>query len=173
MTKEAIKVAKKQQQNVVTELVLSTGYTVRIKPVSQLTIEESQSQVKYPPVPIIYDVDKDREYPNPNDPTYKQECQAVDTRRGIVAVETALMLGVQVELPEDNSWLDKLREMHKRKLLDLSEFDFENDLDKEFLFKKHIAFGGQQDLTLLMTHVSGLGEEAIAEAMKRFRANSE
>ena len=173
MTKEAINVAKKQQKNVVTELTLSTGYTVRIKPVSQLTIEESQSLVKYPPVPIIYDADKDREYPNPNDPTYKQECEAVDTRRGIVAVETALMLGVEVELPKDDSWLNNLRLMHKRKLLDLSEFDFDDDLDKEFLFKKHIAFGGQQDLALLMAHISGLDEEAIQAAMSQFRTDKE
>lgn len=173
MTKEAIAIAKKEDSSGITELTLSTGYTVRIKPVSQLTIEESQSLVKYPAIPIIYDSEKDREYPNPNDPTYKRDCEAVDTRRGIVAVETALMLGVEIELPKDETWLKNLQLMHRRKLLDLSEFDVDDKFDKEFLFKKHIAFGGQQDLALLMSHVSGLGEEAIQEAMSRFRPDAE
>ncbi len=173
MTREAINTAKKKQKDVATELTLSTGYTVKIKPVSQLTIEESQAQVQYPPVPIIHDEEKDRAFPNPNDPTYQQQCRDVDTRRGVVALETALLLGVDVEMPEGEGWIQKLHQMHKRKLLDLSEFDFEDKYDKEFLFKKHIAFGGQQDFELLMSYVSGMSEEAIQEAMSRFRADKE
>lgn len=173
MTKEdkknpALEAAKDRASEGMPERVLSTGVRVRLGSVSATLIEEVSSRIPYPDVPMWFNKDKERDEPNPGDPKYIDEIAAVDRERGIAAMDAMIMFGVELleGVPEDDVWVNKLRFLEKRKMLDLSGYDFKDALDREFLFKRYVAIGAL-DLDLI-SEMIGVSEEAIAQAVDSF-----
>ncbi len=70
----AVKAAKRQSNLGITNdpILLSSGYWVRIRPVSAHLIDGAQAQVKDPEVPVVFIEDKGRSEENPNDPALKK-----------------------------------------------------------------------------------------------------
>jgi hypothetical protein len=125
-------------------VTLSTGVRVELHPVSSSLVEEMKSSVSMPQVPVVYIEAKDREEENPNDPTYIAAVEEASLKRSDAMFDALVTFGVDLVdgLPEDSTWLKKLRLLEKRGLLDLSGFDLEDEFDLEFLYKRYVAVAG-------------------------------
>lgn len=80
----------------------SNGLKLRIKPISRLLVQEAQSRVPMPKVPVIQIEGKSRSEENPADPEYRNAVIEALNKRGEVAMSIALATGVQIlEVPSD------------------------------------------------------------------------
>lgn len=155
----------------------STGYWIKVSPVSATLIDKVQAKIVDPEPPLFYIAEKDKYEPNPNDPKYLKDLQRADVDRVMAALDAIIMLGVElcdehgnfVDVPEGN-WIKKLRLLEKHGYIDLSEHDLEDELDKEFLFKRYIALSAQ-DIEPVAA-MSGIKEEDVKQAEDTFRDNS-
>lgn len=150
---------------------LSTGVIVKLGNVSPATLTDAQSRIEYPPIPIWFNPDKDREEENPQHPDYIAACNHIDQLRAVALMDTLALLGIELVegLPEDDKWLRQLKQLDRFGHIDLSGFDLEDDLDQEFLYKKHIALG-QTDWQL-MFQLAGVDEAAVAAAEATFQGD--
>jgi hypothetical protein len=167
----AVTVAKEQVSSE-REQVLSTGYAVRVVPISASLIMEVQNRIPYPPVPIIHDEEKGQTYENPNHPDYIRRCEETDSARTMAAMDAIMMFGVELVdgVPGDDVWLKKLKVMDRSGNIGLSEFDLKDEIDREFLFKKFIAVS-TQDFGMIQSMV-GVTEEGVESAEDSFPGDS-
>jgi hypothetical protein len=149
-------------------VTLSTGVRARIVPVGASLIDDVTAQVKDPPVPTFHNEDKGRDEENPNDPEYLRQMAEAQRARAVAALDAMVMFGLELTdgLPEDDKWLVKLQFLAKRGQLDLSGFDPDDPLDKEFLYKKYIATGTADLIRIGRT--AGLSQGDVAEAVENF-----
>lgn len=150
-------------------LTLSTGVRARIVPVAASLIEEVTRRIKDPDVPIWHDPERDKDIPNPDHPDYLRDLAEATRKRGQAAMEAMILFGVELidGLPEDDGWLQRLRFLQKRELLDLSEYDLDDPLDLEFVYKRYVAVGSNDFVRI--GRESGLSEDGIRTAGETFR----
>ena len=165
----AIAVAKKQRDQGDGTVTLSTGVRVRLVPVNPATIAEVVAYVKDPPVPVWYNEARDRDEPNPLDPAYQRALVLADQERGVASMDALALMGVELAdgLPEDKSWLTKLKILSRQGHLDLSAFDLDDEIELKYLYVKHIAIG-ETDWAMLFRNLS-LGEEGVKAAAGFFQ----
>jgi hypothetical protein len=146
-------------------VILSTGAKARIRSVSASLVDQVSARIKDPEIPMWFNDKKDREEPNPSDPIYLRALDDVARERGLAAMDALIMFGVDLvdPMPEDELWIKKL------KLVGI-EVDAEDELEKEFIYKKYIAVGAD-DVTLV-TEKSGMSAESVAEADRTFRGKA-
>ena len=163
----AVQVAKDLDVKKEKITTLSTGVRAVLLPVAASLIQAVTSKIKDPEIPNWHDPDKDREVPNPNDPTYLKQIQEAAEARAMAAVDASLMFGVELVDPiPENGWDTKLKYLDKRNPFGLSDFDFDDDLDLQFLYKKYIAVGS--DDLIKISKLSGLQPEDLAAAEASF-----
>lgn len=169
----AVEVAKELDNDETLIVELPYGVRAEIRPVSATLINEVTNHIEYPQVPIWHDEDKGRDEPNPNDPQYLQDVDEVNQKRGIAAMDAMVMFGVFLidGLPEDESWVSQLKFMEKRKQIDLSGYDLDDSLEKEFLFKRFI--GVSTNIFDLVTKASGISPEEVEAREDLFPGNEE
>jgi len=171
----AVRTAKRRRGRKKQSGVLSTGIKARLLPVSISVINEAQAAVPNPEVPQWHNEAKDTWEDNPNHPDYIRALAQVETDRNVAAIDAMVLFGVELTdgMPEDDYWLRKLRLAIRRNLLqlDLSEYDLEDELDREFVFKKYVAVAAPDTRELM--EASGINEEDIAEASRSFPDNEE
>ena len=133
-----------------TIVTLSTGVVVQLHPVSSSLVEEMKAAIKMPPVPVVWIEAKEREEENPNDPRYIEACEEVQRKRADAIFDALCTFGVELVdgLPEDDTWIKKLRFLERRGTLDLSGFNLTDEFDLEFLYKRYVAVAGT-DLQLI------------------------
>jgi hypothetical protein len=174
--KEAVTVAKDKRRREEGEplSVLSTGIKARLIPVAATLVQDVASRVKDPDVPMWHNPDKDREEPNPNDPKYLRDLADAGEKRGLAAVDAMVMFGVELEDgypdPETDPWLRKLKFMERRGHISLDDFDLEDELDLEFVYKRYIAVSSI-DLVAIGT-MSGIQPEEAAAAARMFQGDA-
>lgn len=177
MTKSsAARVAKRMRDRQLDEPVtLKSGVLVKLTPVSMSIITEAQVLIEDPAPPVWYNESKNREEVNPNDPEYLKALRKADEDRNLAAMDAIVMFGVELvngvpDISED-PWLDMLKMREKRKLAPpiLQEFDLNDPIDLEYLYKKYVAVT-TADLPKIMA-VSGVSEEDISTEMKKFQDN--
>jgi len=153
------------------EYMLATGYRVHLKPVAASLVDEVVGRIEEPQVPMWMNEDKGREEPNPAHPDYLKAVKETDRARGIAVIDAMVMFGIELidGLPDDG-WIEKLRYLEKRGLLDLSAFDLDDPTDAEFVFKRYVAMSAE-DLAVLSS-LSGMNEEDVALAVKSFRGST-
>jgi hypothetical protein len=171
MGNEAVKVGKMKngdQDDGIT--ILTTGIKARLVPVGASLIDDVVAQVKNPKVPVFFDEKKGREEENPNDPDYIQACTDATRQRNMAAMDAMILFGMILvdPLPEDNIWLQKLQWLQKRSVLNLDEYNLEDKFDLEFLYKRYIACGTIDLITL--GRKAGLNKEDIEEAARSFKS---
>lgn len=177
MTEEnaAVKVAKqKRSEESGSEIVtLSTGVRVRLVPVGVYLIADAVRNVKNPPIPTVLDEAKGREIENPTDPAYLESLKLANQERESAGMDAMMLFGsVLVDgVPEDGTWLKRLRYLEKRGELDLSAFDLEDELDLELMYKRYIAFSSV-DLVKL-GQMSGIGRQEVQAAIDSFPSPAE
>lgn len=145
------------------------GTAIRLVPVSTSLLEEVRKRVPDPEVPTVYIADKDRHEENPNDPGYLRAMRDAEDKRNAAIMDAIILFGIELVdgLPENDSWLKKLRYMEKLGELDLAQFDLDDELDLEFLYKRYIA--ASATLMMEVSKLSGITQEEVLEAEKPFQ----
>ena len=149
---------------------LSTGVRVELKRVPPGLLEDVVNRVKDPEVPVFFDPNKEREMPNPTHPDYLNALKQAERDRSIAVIETTILFGLDLVdgMPEDDDWLKKLKFLARRGVFDLEQYDLDDELDQEFLYKRYIALG-DKDFAMLTSLISGIDPEEIEKAQKSFR----
>lgn len=155
------------------EVVLSTGIRVKLCPVSSSLVEELKSSVKMPDVPTVYIEAKDREEENPNDPRYIEAVNEANRERADAVFDALVLFGVELldGLPENTTWLKKLRLLERQGSMDLSGYDLDDEFDLEFLYKRYVAVAGA-DLSLI-SGLHGFRPLEVAKARAMFLGDEE
>ena len=176
INKAVVGVAKRRSQitnEVEDELTLSTGYRARLLPVSISIINEAQAAIPDPPVPMWYNESKGVEEPNPDHPDYAAAIERTEQERNLAAIDAIIMFGVELVdgLPENDDWLKKMRLRSKMGLtkVDLSQYDLKDPIEIQYIFKKYIAVGTRDIVTLMK--FAGVTEDSISEASRSFRSD--
>jgi hypothetical protein len=145
----AVKVTKKKDGDDI--ITLSTGVRARLKPVATVLVEDAQSMVKRPRPPMWLNPQKDREEPNYNDPDYLDDMDQYNKDVSMAMLETALMFSVELVdgLPEDDDWIKRLKLLEKLGRIDLSAYDLDDPLEREFVYKRHVAVGADDYVRIL------------------------
>jgi hypothetical protein len=158
-----------QQTNVI---VLADGKKAKLNPISASLIDEVTSRIEDPMVPMWHNPEKDRDEPNPSDPEYLRKLAKANRERGAAAIDAIVMFGIELleGVPDDNSWLDRLKLMERLGKVDLSIYDLSNPIDKEFLYKRFVAVSN--DILTKISEVSGITPSEVEKAEKSFRGNS-
>lgn len=151
------------------EFVLSTGVRATIKSVPPGLLEDVIARIEEPEVPVWYNENKGREEPNPNDPQYIKDMKKFERAQSAAIIETVVLFGLNLvdPIPEEDQWLKKLRFLNKRGVFDLEGYDLEDDLDKEFLYKRYIAID-EQDIRYIVSAVTGVSPEEVEKARSTF-----
>ena len=128
---------------------LSTGVRVRVTAVNPATLTDIQKGIVNPEVPTKLG-DNMELVPMLDHPDYLAGVEQKDMERASAMMDVIALFNVELVdgLPEDDGWLKKLRMLHKIGRLDLSGFDFDDEDDREFLYKKHIAVATEDWTTL-------------------------
>jgi len=171
MAREAIDVARsKDKDRVVT---LSTGVRAILTPVASTLIQDVMSEVPDPPVPMWFNPEKERDEPNPLDPEYTRALAAAEKKRSDAALDAVILFGVELPdgVPEDDRWIKNLRYLEKRKRIDLSDFDLEDEFEREFVYKRYVAVAGEDFNTI--AELSGVPGSERARARTTFHGDEE
>lgn len=141
---------KLREQNEAKIKTLSTGIRVIIHPVSSFELQELAITIPEPTPPVWRDPETGRELENRDDPHFIAEKSARDMKRGLLSLD-AMIIGVELVdgLPSDDTWLSVLEFKAKRGILDLSGFNLDNPIEREFVYKKYVAFVDTSDWELL------------------------
>ena len=165
-----VSVAKEQTVDA-DEQILSTGVRVHIHPVSARLLTECMARVKKPTVPTYFDEDRQRDFPNPSDPLYLAALEERDSEQTNVAMDALIMFGVVlVDGIPDDGWEKKLQLLEKLGHLDLGEYDMDEDLDRQFVYKKFVAVSAA-DMPLLQKASGVVDEEDLEKAEESFQGN--
>lgn len=136
-----IAVARELRFNSDEPQLLSTGVRARLKSVSATLIDSVTSRIVDPPIPRVYIEEKGREMANPDDPDYQAALAENQRLRGLAALDAIIMFGVELAdpVPADGKWLERLRFMEKRGLLSLAEYNLDDPMELEFVYKRLVA----------------------------------
>lgn len=149
-----------------------SGVTIRIVNVPSSIIQDAITRLKPPDVPLWHNPDKDRDEPNPADPSYLQALEDFQQEKARVANDAMIMFGAEIVEgfpPEDNRWRRSLERAHKLEILDLSWADWDDPIDQEFMFLKYVAI--TTDRLVQIGAMAGLSQEAVDQAAASFRRN--
>jgi hypothetical protein len=172
MTKDnqnpALKAAKRSRNVSGKEIILSTGIKAILTAVSSSSIIEAQAEIIDPPVPMVKIEGKPGEFENPNDPAYLKEVQRVQMERVQAGIDTLIIMGVELVdgIPSDDKWLKKLQYLAKRGRISLDSYDLNDELDRDFLYKKYIAMSS--DDWNMLNEISGINPADIEAAGNLF-----
>lgn len=149
-------------------ITLDSGVKLALKPVPLLRVQALVDKFKYPPVPEVYDPDKDRTYKNPFDPVYQEMRQAVDMERTWAVVDAVLAFGTRLhskpdDVPavEDDTWIEELTIIGM-------EVNTTSALVRYLMWAKYVAIVSVNDLQAVTKQFGlnmGVSEEQIAETM--------
>jgi hypothetical protein len=117
------------------------GYMIRVVPVSAPIITDAASMIEDPEVPMYTPEGKDTAEPNPDHPDYIKAVRRAESDRAQASMDAMIMFGIELigELPPDEKWLKKLQWLAKKEKFPLDDYDLDDPLDKEFLFKRYFC----------------------------------
>lgn len=163
----AVAVAKEQQELVNDEFEV-LGVRVKLVSVPIGLIQDAQSHLIPPKVPMMLNETKGREEENPLDPTYLEKVAEYEEKRGMAAMDTMIMFGLVVDgLPETDDWLKRILWLSNRGTMPLPDVDFTDPIEKEFLFKKYVI--ATTRVIQAIGQKTGVSKEAITQAKNGFR----
>lgn len=153
--------------------VLSTGVRVIVDGISTFEIQEINMAMETVRPPIVRDPETGRDIENYDDPHYKEAVTEQNLKRGLLVLD-AMLIGVTLVdgLPQDDGWINVLRFKEKRGLISLADLDLNNPIEKEYAFKKYVAFIDSKDWEILQGKVEEVST-ATAKADAMFPSNEE
>jgi hypothetical protein len=155
---------------------LGNGTVLLPKGVPPLLAQKVESKFKYPPVPVLFNEEKDRKEENPNDPDYIAACEQVDLDKGMALIDLLVGLGtVLIRLPDSipgpdsDEWVGDVEYY-------LGE-PIPNSRKVRYLYwLKYVAVEVNEDLQLIARKVSakmGVPESAVGAAMSQLKSDEE
>ena len=168
---EAVLASARQSQLPEDGIIEKNGLSIRIEPVPINLLDDVTSRIKDPKPPMVFIKDKDRDEPNPDDPDYLSALEDADNVRNRAAMDAMVLFGIDLidGLPENESWIKKLKYLERLDRLDLSNYDLKDELDKEFLYKRYII--ADAEVIRLITEASGVSPKEIESLEKSFPDN--
>lgn len=155
------------------------GIRYKLVPVTTLLIIQVSKSVPVPKPPVVKvapsdnpeEKDKSKwvDVENISDPDYIRSVQEADELRMRRTMEAYAMFGIQLLdqiVNADPSWILKLKFMEKHGALDLSEYDMNDLLEQEFLFKNY--FISNPGVVQKITELSGVSLEGVKAAEDSF-----
>jgi hypothetical protein len=152
-------------------IVLPNGVRIEILPVSATLLDEMSSRIEDPVVPMWYNEKKDKEEENPLDPGYKKALEEAERKRNVAAFDIMAMFGIELVdgIPEDEQWLKKLQFMQKLGHIDISTYDLDDELEREFVYKRYVVMTAR--LLGMIGSASGLSAEEVSKAEDTFQSS--
>src|SRR3990167_3099732 len=148
-------------------ITLTTGVKVKMTPAPSLLIEQAVSRIKFPDVPV-QTLEDGRKVENPTHPDYLKARLEAIRKQSQVAIDVMIaFVDLVDEIPPDAQWVKRIRYLERLGHIDLQGYDLTDELDREFVYKKYIAFGSD-DLQAL-SQVNGISEEDRRLARDTFR----
>ncbi len=144
------------------------GVRFRIEPVPINLLDDVVSSIKDPKPPKVMIESKGREEENPDDPDYLEAVREAERIKNKATMDAMVLFGIDLldGVPESDKWLQKIQYMERLGRLDLSDFDLEDNLDKEFLFKKYVL--ADRNVIQLISAATGISQEEVARLEDSF-----
>jgi hypothetical protein len=148
------------------------GVRARLVPVPEGILEDVERRIEDPSVPVVFMEEEGREEENPNDPAYLKALEDAQYKRGLAIVEALCLFGVELldGMLEEATWQPRLEFYAKRGHIDLDWVDWEDPMEKEFVFIRY------QFLTVehmqYLAQISHMTAEELAKAEASFRRNT-
>jgi hypothetical protein len=148
------------------------GYVFQPKAIPVAIISDVTNRIPEPNVPVWHNPEMDRDEENPNDPAYLRAKEEVDRKRGEAMIDATVMFGIGLPdgVPPTDKWLPKLKFMEKLGQINLSSYNLNDDLEREFVFKKYIL--ANIALINYIQNMSSVTPEDIGRAGKPFRRSA-
>lgn len=141
--------------------VLTTGVRVIIPGISQFMLQEMAMSADTVKPPRFVDPETGREVENTNDPDYIEAVNTSNMKKGLRLLDAMLVGVILVDgLPDNDDWVDELRFQEKLGTINLSNLDFNRKIEKEYAYKKYIAFLDKADTDLLQVRARKVEEAA-------------
>lgn len=153
-------------------VVLSTGVKVKFTPVGASLIDAINSKFVQPEPPMMMIEDKGREEPNPMHPDYIKALNDHERAKGNAVIDALMVFGVELVdgMPEDESWVDKLKFLSKQMNQDVTGLDLTDKFERELAYKRLVVFSALDMDTLFRN--TGVTQEAIDAAKENFRSTT-
>jgi hypothetical protein len=167
---KAIEVAREiQEAGDSSDILYVDDYAIRVKPIPAAIITDVTNRIAEPPVPTWYNKEYDREEANPNNPEYVRAKEDVARKRGEAMIDATIMFGMELVdgVPPAEEWMPRLQFLSKRGQLDLDQYDLNDQLEREYVFKRYVI-GNIALITYIQT-ISSVVPEDIGKAAAPFR----
>lgn len=171
-TNPAVDTAKENHNAQNDYQVNADGVQYRLRAVAPALMDAVTSKIELPAVPVWHNPEMDRDEPNPNHPDYMKALDETNRKRGIATYDALVMFGIELPegLPEDRTWLKKLKFMEKHGQLSLEGYDLDDEFDLEFLYKRYVLATG--DMVDTIGQLSALTANDVKRAGAIFPGNS-
>lgn len=157
------------------ELTLSNGIVLALRPIPPGIIERAVARLEKPKVPRREVPGKGVEEDDPSDPEYVAAVAAHEAKAAEAATNTLLLVGTAIkEVPEGlygpeevDGWFDKELMAYLG-----VEAEIGSKFDRYLSWLKLHAMANQQDILAVVSAVckmAGIGEEDVQDAVARFR----
>ncbi len=163
--------SKRDKPQLGTIITTKTGVMIRIVPVAIHLIDEIMYEIKDPEIPMQHIEEKGRDEPNPFDKQYLKDVADAEHERGIAVSDALIWFGVDLVdgLPEDDTWLKKLKWFERRGKFSLDGFDLDDEIDLEFVYKKYFVVSGRD--IVMIGSASNMNEAEVEGALRGFQGD--
>lgn len=172
MSNEVIDTARDMAEDEQDEYWEVDGYRFRPKAIPIAIISDVTNRIPEPEVPTWHNTEMDRDEENPNDPAYLRAKETVERKRGEAMIDATVMFGIELPdgVPPTEKWLPKLQFMEKHGQIDLSGYNLDDPLEREYVFKKYII--ANIGIINAIQSMSSVTPEDIGRAGKPFRRST-
>lgn len=151
-------------------ITLSTGIKVKINVAPAMLVEQAVSRVKFPDVPVQV-LEDGRKVENPNHPEYLQARQDAIRNQSQASLDVMIAFIDLVDPIEDDTWIKRLNYLVRLGHADISGYDLDDELDREFVYKKYIAIGNEDAKIIALAN--GISGEDLQSAKDTFPGTSQ
>lgn len=96
-------------------ITLSSGVVLKNRKVPPMILAKVEEKYPDPPVPTVYDSERDRYLPNPDSPEYEKALEDNRMRKGNSLIDVLISMGTEIvsipeglQKPDDSEWVDDL-----------------------------------------------------------------
>lgn len=155
--------------------VLSSGVVLRHKRVPPMILAKVDEKFIDPPIPMLWDTEKEHNIPNLDDPDYDKKLEQVRLDRGKAMIDILIGMGTEIEYipdhmqnPDEDEWVENLSFVN----IDVPKLR----LGRYLAWVKYYAAEAAEDIQNLAKKGSsalGVTEEDVAEAIANFQSHEE
>lgn len=165
---KAIEVARELQQEY-DDFLYVEDYAIRVKPIPAAIITDVTNRIPDPEIPVWYNKEMERNEANPGDPEYVRMKSEVERKRGEAMIDATILFGIELVdgIPPVEEWMPRLQFMIRRGQLDLSQYNLDDPLELEYVFKRYVV--GNIALITHIQQLSSVMPDDIGKAAAPFR----